>query len=312
MKNKWAVTILIIIYSIVLIPIWGFTLLDAMANEFTVLACFIFTFFSGWFIAKNVAPNINKNSKYLILIGPIFYFIVFIVIRLFILKEVETFWLFPILWIFVFSLAAVFFKEKYFTAVGINALFLAYFYAFNVYPTYRSSTENFSSESFSEKKELQLNTTYNLADFKFINSKLDTVTLSSEGKPILIETWRETCKPCLQSINDLQEFLSNNKSINQVYLYEQRRGKDFSKDMVFNFPKIKDKDKILVDINNEFMDKLGMPSYPYFLLFDKEGKLVDYISGYKPEFKEEYINKFKEMFQAVKLEKGNENRTPTQ
>lgn len=299
MKNKRVVTILIIIYSLVLIPIWGLTLLDAMANEFTVLACFVFTFFSGWYISKKVTSGLNKNSKYLILIGPVFYFAVFIVVRLFILKEIETFWVFPILWVFVFSLAGVLIPTKYFKAAGINALFLAYVYAFHIYPIHSSNTENFSSESFSEKKELKLNTSYNLSDFKFINSKLDTVTLSSAGKPILIETWRETCKPCLQSINDLQEFLSNNSSVDQIYVYEQQRRKDFSKDIVFNFPKIKHKDKILIDINNDFMDKLGMPSYPYFLLFDKEGKLVDYISGYKPEFKEEYINRFKEMFETV-------------
>ncbi len=295
MKNKRPITISIIIYSLMLIPIWGLTLLDGIANEYTALASFIFTFFSGWYTAKKVAPNLSKNSKYLILIGPIFYFIVFIVIRLFILEDVETLWVFPILWVFLFSLCAVLIDKRHFKISSVAVVFIACFYSFYLFPIYYS----YSSSSLSQKTEVKLNDAYKLSDFKFVNSNLDTVILSSTEKPLLIETWRETCKPCLQSINDLQQFLSNQTAVDQIYMYEQRRGKDFSIDVVFNFPKIKHKDKILVDINNDFMDKLGMSGYPYFLLFDKEGRLVDYISGYKPEFKEEYINRFKEMFETV-------------
>ncbi len=295
MKNKRLITISIIIYSLLLIPIWGLTLLDAMANEFTVLVSFVFTFFTGWYIAKKVAPNLNKNSKYLILIGPTIYLMVLIIVKVFIQRDPISVFILPILWVFLFSLSAVLLNKKYFKTSGIVVIFLSCFYSYYVFPIFYS----YGSSSLSEKTEIKLNETYNLSDFKFINRNLDTVRLISTGKPFLIETWRETCKPCVQSINDLQAFLSKHTAVNQIYVYEQRRKKDFSREMVFNFPKIKHKDRILIDINNDFMDKLGMPGYPYFLLFDKEGELVDYLSGYKPEFKEEYINKFKEMFEAV-------------
>ncbi|MFQ5447875.1 MAG: TlpA family protein disulfide reductase, partial [Saprospiraceae bacterium] len=116
-----------------------------------------------------------------------------------------------------------------------------------------------------------------------INSDLDTVNLlNSLDKYILLETWNETCLPCIKAMKELPDFYKSMQSkMETYYLYEnsnERVRKKFDK--IFNFKNIKDKTKILIDINEELYKGLNMKGFPYFLLFDSQGNLIYHSRGY--------------------------------
>ena len=128
-----------------------------------------------------------------------------------------------------------------------------------------------------------INLQVNLSDFSFINASLDTVTLSdASGKYTLLETWSETCPPCIRAMRDLPDFYrSIENKVNVYYVYENRKASarnNFEK--IFAFQEIKDKSKILIDMEQNLYQALQVNSYPYFLIFDSSGKLIHYIQGY--------------------------------
>ena len=128
-----------------------------------------------------------------------------------------------------------------------------------------------------------INSDINLTDFYFINGSLDTVALvDTSNKYILLETWAETCPPCIKAMNELPSFYrSIQDKVSVYYVYEHRKASVRSNfEKIFSFKEIKNKDKILVDINQELYNALKMQGYPYFLIFDSDGKLIHYIRGY--------------------------------
>ncbi len=130
---------------------------------------------------------------------------------------------------------------------------------------------------------LQLDSTVNLFDYSFIGPSLDAAILKAEpSKFILLETWSETCFPCIKAMTELPDFYQSvQDKVDVYYVYENKKPrvrKQF--DMIFNFKSIHDKSKIRIDIDQNLYDALGMQGFPYFLLFDSNGKLVYLQRGY--------------------------------
>ncbi len=130
---------------------------------------------------------------------------------------------------------------------------------------------------------LQLDSTVSLFDYPFIGPSLDAAILKTElGKFILLETWSETCFPCIKAMEELPDFYQSiQDKVDVYYVYENKKlrvRKQF--DMIFNFKSIQDKSKIRIDIDQNLYDALGMQGFPYFLLFDSNGKLIYLQRGY--------------------------------
>ena len=51
-----------------------------------------------------------------------------------------------------------------------------------------------------------------------------------------------------------------------------------------DFKKINDSNKVLIDVNNAYYDRLKLSGYPYFILYDTEGNALDWFSGYLGHF----------------------------
>ena len=122
---------------------------------------------------------------------------------------------------------------------------------------------------------------FKLADFAFINRERDTVVLAHPGKFTIIETWNEKCPPCMKAIPELSPFYAQHKDkASQYYLYIPNHSKSSVLDtsQVFNFDKIEDKSKILLD--QDLQARFGFDSYPVFLIFDSSGSLVYQQVGY--------------------------------
>lgn len=298
-----------------------------MADTYTAAMGLIFTPLSVYFLQKEYDFKISLSDKWAIMIFPLLY-LCFMYVTLydqnyFKMRSINFVAFYQVLFylhiinpitiaFIVLVLGLTRLKDltnprNIFIFASI-AIFYAYFFMF----TWKNSWIGGRQVSFDtetpEKYDVQnqsdstVNSNLNLADFYFINSSLDTVTLLDDsGKYILLETWAETCPPCLQAIGELPSFYrSVEDKLRVYYVYEHRKAsvrKNFDK--IFNFGEIKDKSKILVDIEQELYNALEMQGYPYFLVFDAKGKLVHTIHGYGD--KEKFIDEISPYIQTGQI-----------
>lgn len=291
MNFRNTLTILLISGSYLLI--WGFSFLQIdIANQFTVFGGMMYTILAVYLFKNYEFIRSNNFYKLFLLVFPTFY----LVLSLIILKKNSVYLLNPILWAFVVLIISL----KYLNSINFKSLIIitifSGLYAYYLYPIFRYPSKAVVSESDEiEKKDLKL--TKLLQSYSFLKNDHDTIQLIDKNKLILIETWNETCLPCLAAMNDLQPLMDSlSTSLKHYYLYENSfKNHSFPHEKIYNFQKIIDKSKIILDLDNRFLTESKMSSYPYFLLFDSEGKLVDYFKGYNPKFKEYFINRLRGM-----------------
>ncbi len=290
-------TISAIIISALYIPIWGLTFLSIdTASIYTVFAGMLFSFYSIAYLKNISFVKKTKYSKIILLIFPALYLILSLVV----FKKNIAYILSPILWAFIILLISLKYLDKIsFRNLTFTILFSG-LYAYYIYPIFRYPPQEltFDGEEI-EKKDLQLSKS--LQSYSFIKNEKDTIQIISGNKLILVETWNETCLPCLAAMNDLQPLMESlSGSIKHYYLYENgTKNGAYTNSKIFNFPRIVDKSKIISDINSRFLLDSKMTSYPYFLLFDKRGNLIDYFKGYNPKFKDYFVKRLKGMSSKI-------------
>ncbi len=305
MKKKIA----LLAYGFVLISIWSICFVaSSMADTNTAVMGLAFTFLSVYFLQKEYDFKLSISDKWAVMAFPILYLgSVYTILydngyfNMLTLNFVAWYQLLFYLHIInpltiasiVLLLGLTKLKDlrnprNLFIFASIT-IFYAYFFMFTWKSSWLSGRRiSFDTEipTKSEGKKLDtlgLNYDVNLFDFSFINPNLDTVTLlDASGKYILLETWAETCPPCIKAMNELPGFYrSVDDKVSVYYLYENRKESVRNNfDKIFSFKEIKDKSNILIDIDQELYRALNMKGYPYFLIFDSSGKLVHHIRGY--------------------------------
>ncbi len=284
--------LLLIGYSFLLILYWMLTMLGSVTTEYSILVGYLFTFYSLYLIKKTDFYKSLKYSSSLILAGPIIYFVT----GFFTDRPIIVWLVTPISFVFFLTLVTLFTKEIKLQSFGVIVLFIGYFHAFHI--EQNSPFEYLTNENKYQINERNLNDDINLTDFAFLDSNLDTIHFEL-GKPVLIETWNEGCRPCMASIKDLEPLFDANSNIKHVYLYEALVKKRLKPEKVMAFERIKNKSKILIDIEDKFLKTTEMQSYPYFMLFDKEGYLVDYFAGYSPQYADYFKERLEQMMRKV-------------
>ncbi|WMN07512.1 hypothetical protein QYS48_29010 [Marivirga arenosa] len=277
MNPNFKSKLLQVFYSLLLIPLWGLGLLQIdIANDFTRLLTFLFTAYIILFLKYK--QMINKG---VLLIGPTFYMVATIIIR-----PIDELILFPITWIYFMFIILLLFGELKLLRSHIFILFIIIAFIFkDELKEEEPSFLNFSKEyDYIRKPDL-------LLEYEFINYLKDTVHIDTQRKPVLIETWNETCKPCIASIKEMEDDLGSYNSFHHIYLYQSNSSKSLALDSILNYKHITDKSKIYVDANNRLLKSMGLKSYPFFIIFNSEGEMKKYFSGYKSEYKNEILNK---------------------
>jgi hypothetical protein len=272
-QNKIFQYTLLMTYSLALLLIWGVGLLQIdIANEKTVFITFIFTCYSLLYFKKE-----DYVSKLILLIGPGIYITATLLI-----KDLDGLLTFPVVWLFTLYLIVLFGSFK---LISLNTIIVSYtlIYTFYIY----DYPINNQLDDRNTKQDIRND--LNLLQFKFVNFNNDTISLLKNDKPFLVETWNETCKPCISSIHDMQSILSSDTSFNHIYLYQYRGEKKLQIEEIFNFKPIINKDKIIIDLDNNFYNGLELNSYPYFIIFDSQGNLVEYHNGYNSQYREEVL-----------------------
>jgi thioredoxin-related protein len=305
MKKK----IVLLLFGLLLISIWSACFLNAgMADDKTAFMGLVFTPLSAYFLQREYDFKLSVWDKWAVAILPVLY----VFALYFTLFDLNYFkmhtYSFPAFYqlffylhiinpvtiaFLVLLLALSWLKDltnpRNIFIFGFIAVFYSYYFMFEWKSKwFWGSQVNFDTEVNSaadvqKQRDSTFNTNVNLTSFSFINSSLDTVNLvDNSGKYVLLETWAETCPPCLKAIKELPDFYkSMENKMSVYYVYEHRKAsvrRNFDK--IFGFREIEDKSKMLIDIEQELYLTLNMDGYPYFLLFDPKGDLVYHIRGY--------------------------------
>lgn len=275
MKTKYKNLIVFTTYSLGLIPLWGLGLLQIdIANSITTVITFLITAYSLLFLKRKFAVN-----NFILLLGPSFYMLATIFVR-----GYEELIFFPITWIYVMYILLLFTCSMK-SAFSHLAIFV-FTLGFILSPYLEEESDEFSSftKQYETVKQPNLLYTYDL-----INSVGDTVHLKGNGKPYLVETWNESCRPCIRSILEMQDSINKSTFFKHIYLYQAGSGKSLNLDSIFNFKFIKDKSKIYIDVENKLLNDMGLNSYPFFIVFNSDGQMQKYFSGYRSEYRDQIL-----------------------
>lgn len=248
MKN-WLTYILLFAASVLFITIWGFASLSAkFATPLSTCIVMIGTFF----IAFHVQKIESKYSRLVFMSGPVFYVLMAFFMSFF--NGMNWFQIFaiPIFWLFLITCFAL--NQKRLSLKNTSSVVLfALIFAFYIYPkTGFGKQVEYPEIVLKDDQQCQPNYNYNLNEFVFLNHQLDTVRFTALDKPVLVETWNETCPPCIQSIKDMEDELTSNPNFDVVYLYQPRGKKWLNHKEAINYKFIKNKNNVYVDIDNEF------------------------------------------------------------
>jgi len=284
-------------YSIVLIPFWGLALLsDYIESPFILITCFLITAYSLLFLWKKYPTKKN----YLFLVGPTFYFLFFIVVS-FETNYLDRIFTSSLIWIYILYLFIFLvngkLKKTYLHLIIVFFSLSCFLFYSKIHNYYIFENDIIISDY---KPVVNISKSLNIYNFDFINYTGEKTKLKKSEKIIFIETWNETCIPCIKSISEMQDSLSTIHNLDHIYLYQFRGKQKFSNEQIFNFKHINDKRKILIDDNNKLMSSFEIDSYPYFLIFNSEGKLIEAYKGYKSDYKNLILSTFKQTIEKNK------------
>lgn len=287
--------LLITLVSFCVLPIWGLSFLaTSFANQLTLVYGLLLTagIFS-WLGSRG--RELDKRAYLLGLSGPIFYLIAMV------FAQQELSWEAvlpnPILMGFlVASLSLLITVRKLVFFPFIVASVVAY--ATFVFPIYQTNIElgNVDFEEIIQKKDSL--TLVPLSEFPSLHQEVTNKLKEGNYDYVLIETWNEKCKPCMESMHDLQSFMDTNPQVLHVFLYQKMGSTNLSDNEVKEFKKISDSNKILIDENNAYYDRMKLSGYPYFILYDTDGNTLDWFSGYLSHFQKDYENHLTQLFNA--------------
>jgi thioredoxin-related protein len=275
----------ILFFSLSIIPVWGLSFLDSeYANQLTIGYGLILTVVLFQFLKAKY--NFKNWSYFLIAsVGPFIYLSAFLIIQypMGFVHIISS----PILLGFSLVLLNLFLDFKkiilYFGYLGIILI-----YSLLIYPNYHEAVE-LNQIQFSEliKKKTQIDS-LDLSEFPSLEKEILTKYIAGLHEFILIETWNEKCKPCISSMSDLQDYMKTKENVLHIFLYQKMGNKNLSDDKVRIFKAIDQPNSIVIDVDNDFYNRMQLSGYPYFILFDGQGEQLDWFSGYLPYFQNQY------------------------
>lgn len=123
---------------------------------------------------------------------------------------------------------------------------------------------------------------------------VDTGKLSNDGKPILICFWATWCSPCKKELNTYAELYDDWKEetgvkIVAVTIDDQRTVnsvKPYINSVSWDY-------EILLDVNKQFAQAMGVNNPPHTFLLDGNGNIVWQHSGYQPGDEDEVYEQLK-------------------
>jgi hypothetical protein len=289
MKEKVIVTIC----SFGVLPIWGLSFLAvSYANQLTLFYGLVLTAVLFRWLGTKVR-EVGNGAYLLGISGPVFYLIAMLFVQP--KMEWESVLPNPILMGFVVASLSLLITVRKLVLYPF-IVFSVIAYATFIFPIYQTNIElgNIDFKEVIQKKDsLDL---VPLSEFPALEQKVKDKLKGGNYDQILIETWNEKCKPCMESMADLQPFMDTNPRVLHVFLYQKMGNTNLSDRQAMNFKKIDNPNKILIDVNNAYYNRLKLSGYPYFILYDANGNALDWFSGYLGHFQKDYENHLTALF----------------
>ena len=210
----WKNRIIHLLFSVSILVVWFFLFMNAKRpGYFGVLIGLIYTFYGNIYFKNNE----NKTLKVLKYVAPLFYLVMsFIMIR-------PSIWLLinPILVGFTTLFISDLFKKEELKVINfILPITYFYIYAFTIFPIWERTTVAPPETYNFEKQNNEIDSVL-LYEFQFLNSDFDTIKLNTDKDFIIIESWNETCVPCLKAMDELPPFYDSiSNRFDQYYMYE--------------------------------------------------------------------------------------------
>lgn len=214
MKEK----VMLTLCSFGVLLIWGLSFLAVTyANQLTLMYGLVLTaVLFRWLGAK--VRELDKRAYLLVISGPLFYLIA----MLFVQQTLEWKAVLPnpILMGFLVAILSLFLtvrKLVFYSFLVVSATIYAAF----VFPIFQTNIElgNLDfKEVIQQKGTLDL---VPLSEFPALEEEIRNKLEGSDYDQVLIETWNEKCKPCMESMADLQPFMEANPRVLHIFLYQK-------------------------------------------------------------------------------------------
>ncbi|MFA7688365.1 MAG: hypothetical protein WCY25_10920 [Moheibacter sp.] len=302
MKNKLKILLILLIYALCFIILWGECFLSYNANYISSGIALAVTFLSCYFIQKEFGFNLSIWQKLfflslllgysllfidgdlrLFIFSPLMLGLIFIVMNLFVFKDLSKFrnWILFVL-LMTFYLNGNYFKGWKNERWGIV--------------DEKSIIIDDSNKQTQEKRQESPDVIIDISSFSFLDLKSDTVNIKTDKHYIFIGTWNEDCAPCKKAIRELTPMLNTVKNVESYFVYETHK---FDKNVFISAAgdgEYLKNQKVIADYNQEFFKSTKMVAYPTFLIIDnKEGKIIYMAVGYGKAGKSRLIKKLTEI-----------------
>lgn len=300
MKNKLKILLILLIYALCFIILWGECFLSYNANYISSGIALAVTFLSCYFIQKEFGFNLSIWQKLfflslllgysllfidgdlrLFIFSPLMLGLIFIVMNLFVFKDLSKFrnWILFVL-LMTFYLNGNYFKGWKNERWGIV--------------DEKSIIIDDSNKQTQEKRQESPDVIIDISSFSFLDLKSDTVNIKTDKHYIFIGTWNEDCAPCKKAIRELTPMLNTVKNVESYFVYENHK---FDMNTFISSTKKETglvNQNVLADYGQAFYNSLKMSAYPTFLIIEnQEGKIIYMSIGYNETRKNMLIEKLK-------------------
>jgi len=304
MKTKLKTYLILFIYALCLVYLWGECFRGYDTNQITCGIGLVLTFVSTFFIQKQFDFKLDIWQKLFFitlmigdilistrgddfrtfLFSPYFLVLLFLIFNFFVFKDLRKFYNN----IFFVLLTITYMKNNYFTD-----------YRSQTWGTVdeRSIIIDGSENKTADKKMEVPDESIDISTFSFLNLKSDTVNIQSDKPYTFIQTWNEKCPPCKLAIKELTPMLDTIQNIESYFIYENLK---FDKNVFVNSAQKEDglsNQMVLADYNLSFFNSMKMNSYPVFFIIDnQEDKIIYMTVGYGGKVsREKWIEKLEKL-----------------
>ncbi len=136
-----------------------------------------------------------------------------------------------------------------------------------------------------------------VVNIKSLDGKpFNTGSIQNDGKPIIIDFWATWCKPCVASLNGMNEVYSTWQEETGVKIYAVSI--DDTRTMSSVAPFVAGKGwefDVLLDPNSDFRRAMNVNNVPHTFLFDGKGKIVMQRNTYTPGDEEKMREELKKL-----------------